>query len=38
MTTGLRIEVGGNLHALGGSDGRLIDKDEAAQRLALSLV
>jgi 8-hydroxy-5-deazaflavin:NADPH oxidoreductase len=34
----LRIEVGGDLHAFGGLNGRLIDKDEAAQRLALSKV
>jgi len=34
----LRIEVGGDLHAFGGLNGRLIDRDEAAQRLALSKV
>jgi len=34
----LRIEVGGDLQAFGGLNGRLIDKEEAAQRLALSKV
>jgi predicted dinucleotide-binding enzyme len=34
----LRIEVGGDLHAFGGLNGRLIDKDEAASLVALSKV
>jgi len=38
MTTGLRIEAGGDLHAFGGLNGRLIDTGEAAQHLALSKV
>ena len=38
MTTGLRIEAGGDPHAFGGLNGRRIDTGGAAQRLALSKV
>jgi len=34
----LRIEVGGDLHAFGGLNGRLVDKEEGASLVALSKV